>query len=204
MAKSIVVEKLNKPRTIPSNQTQIVLVGLTPGRRQHDAINAAENALTGSFKGMRKQIFSWFDALGITKIFELSDENSLFTEKRFEETAYITSLLREPVYVSKDGVQSNYTGRSPFPWHHDALTTMMNETLQLLSDLKNPSLIVPMGQVVSQAIADFSTLDANHQVLHGFPHPSGANGHRHREFSENCQSMKKVVEKFIRLRPQKA
>ena len=197
MTKLIVIEKLNKPRKIPSKDTKLVLVGLTPGRRQHEAINSSENALSGSFKGMRKQIFAWFEILKISKILNIDNEDSIFNEKRFLKMTYITSLLREPVYIKSNGKLSNYSGRNPFPWCNDDLTKLMHQTLDILSRLDKPCLIVPMGQIVSEALVKFSSLDESHYILHGFPHPSGANGHRHREFEENCPKLKKIVRRWI-------
>lgn len=38
---------------------------------------------------------------------------------------------------------------------------------------------------------------ASHSVLLGFPHPSGGNGHRHRQFSENKDEMKKLLQQYF-------
>ncbi|MFM1653563.1 hypothetical protein ACI7RC_15830 [Brevibacillus sp. B_LB10_24] len=35
------------------------------------------------------------------------------------------------------------------------------------------------------------------QCLWGFPHPSGANGHRHQQFASNYPLMKNIVHRFF-------
>jgi hypothetical protein len=55
---------------------------------------------------------------------------------------------------------------------------------------------VPLGEVVSQAITEFSELHEKHFILHGFPHPSGLNGHKDKKFDENFESMKSNFRKF--------
>ena len=199
--KKIYIETIPRKR-ISSLQTQkaeLVLLGLTPGRQQHDASKTAKRVREWAFKGfMRKQMYEWFISLGVAKYLKLEGEDDLFT-KRFQKTVYMTSLLRMPVYVGEN--RKNYTGRSPYPWKHEKLKKLMNETLNDLNRVKKPALLVPMGQIVSKAIKDFSLLDEKHFILHGFPHPSGANGHRHKEFSKNKQNLKKIIEDWIKFKP---
>lgn len=35
-----------------------------------------------------------------------------------------------------------------------------------------------------------------HTCLYGFPHPSGANGHRQKQFDKNKMEFEKVIKKF--------
>ncbi|MBC76124.1 MAG: hypothetical protein CME64_08920 [Halobacteriovoraceae bacterium] len=194
----IVIKKLNKKAKPPTPEVKIVLLGLTPGKQQHIAINASTNARSGAFKGyMRKQIYEWFKELGLSKFLQLENEDSLFQEERFTTSLFTTSLLREPVYCIKDGEEKNYTGRNPFPWKNEDLYTLMKKTLNTLETLPPGTLIVPMGQIVSKAIQKYSDLDQKHFILHGFPHPSGANGHRGRQFEENKRNLKKITKKFL-------
>jgi hypothetical protein len=57
------------------------------------------------------------------------------------------------------------------------------------------ALIVPCGDSVMRAIGHLKEIDLlrNHFVLEGFPHASGANGHRKRQFAERQDSMRAVV-----------
>ena len=167
--KKIYIETIPRKR-ISSLQTQkaeLVLLGLTPGRQQHDASKTAKSVREWAFKGfMRKQMYEWFISLGMAKYLKLEDEDDLFT-KRFQKTVYMTSLLRMPVYVGEN--RKNYTGRSPYPWKHKKLKELMNETLNDLNRVKKPVLLVPMGQIVSKAIKDFSLLNEKHFYIAWVP-----------------------------------
>ncbi|MGM0852612.1 MAG: hypothetical protein ACQEWI_08370 [Bacillota bacterium] len=65
--------------------------------------------------------------------------------------------------------------------------------------MNNP-LIVPLGVNVSKALtylAEQSLIDSM-SILNGFPHPSGGNGHRHRQFAEHKQGMMEKIEAYFR------
>jgi len=96
--------------------------------------------------------------------------------------------MREPVYSNG----KNYSGRSPFPWEHEEMSKLMEETFKLLSTAKKDCLIVPCGQIVSTALM-VGLLDTSlyNNVLFGFPHPSPLNGHARREFEENFNELRK-------------
>lgn len=195
--KKITVKKLPKKRSQPSKKTEIVILGLTPGKQQHEAIIKATIAREAAFKGfMRKQMFEWFQYLKIDKFLNLENEDSLFT-KKYLSRVYITSLLRDPVYIQIDSKLKNYTGRNPYPWNDKDLLLLMKDTIKQLNKLHNSCLIIPLGQVVSMAIQNFSELDDDHYVLHGFPHPSGANGHRKKEFLENRRELRKIAQEYF-------
>lgn len=197
----IKIEKLSHKRPRPSPRTEIVLIGLTPGKQQHLAIEKAASPRQGAFKGyMRKQMFEWFQKLRLSDYLDLEDEDTLFNDHYFSKRLFVTSLLREPVYIKQGSNFKNYSGRNPLPWHNAELLTMMQETLDLLDTLQNNCLVIPLGKVVSQAIKRFSELDEYHFILHGFPHPSGANGHRGREFTENQRRLKKIVKEYFESR----
>ena len=54
------------------------------------------------------------------------------------------------------------------------------------------AMIIPLGKTVSdalQVLVDRGTIEAS-RCLVGFPHPSGANGHRQRHFKEKQAEMK--------------
>jgi hypothetical protein len=196
----IIVEKLSHKRKKPTKNVKLVLLGLTPGKQQHRTINNSRNPRNGSFKGyMRKQIYEWFVDLGIANELKLENEDTLFVEKKFEDLIYISSLLREPVYVKKNGLKKNYTGRSPYPWKNDSLFVLMDDTLKILEKIEQPVLIVPMGKIVTEAIIKFSNLDDNNFILHGFPHPSGANGSRKIEFKKNKNILIDIVSSFFKI-----
>ena len=194
----IVIEKLSCIHTKPSGKVKMILLGLTPGSQQHEAINKSKSIRESAFKGyMRTQIHEWLIELGIARELELKSKDSLFTDKRFKDFIFISSLLRNPVYVLKNGKKNNYSGRSPYPWKHDDLKKLMDTTLSILDTIENHTLIVPMGQVVSKSLKIYSNLDKQHYILHGFPHPSGANINRRVEFHNNRKELKIIVDNYF-------
>jgi len=195
--KTIVIESLKGKRQAPTASVKIVLLGLTPGARQHRVINASDAPRAGSFIGMRGQIHQWFDKLGINSCLNLENEDSLFTDSDLIRTSYMTSIIRDPVYVIKDGQKKNYSGRQPYPWQDEKIWSRVEETLSLLeSNLAHSALIVPMGNIVSKCISQHSSIDKSNIVLHGFPHPSGANANRRKQFLKAKDNLMILVRKW--------
>ena len=65
-----------------------------------------------------------------------------------------------------------------------------------LSEIKNPCLIIPLGKAVENVLRKLSREPSfsRHTYLFGFPHPSGANGHRKRIFEEHLDEFTEIVE----------
>lgn len=60
-------------------------------------------------------------------------------------------------------------------------------------------LIIPLDVNVSKVLnylAGQNYLDANNMLL-GFPHPSGGNGHRHKQFAANKEQMKMMFQHYF-------
>ncbi len=190
---TIKVVKLKRKTPVPPKGTQLVIMGLTPGHQQHAAINAAKFPREGAFAGqMRIHLHDYFERLKINSFFDVATRDSFYVEKKFDKIVYTTSLLADPVY--KDG--ENYTGRSPYPWKHEQLFEMMEMTFKRIGTIRNACLIVPLGDIVSRAILEYSDLDENHFVMHGFPHPSGANGSKAEKFERHYENLKAVFKAF--------
>lgn len=63
------------------------------------------------------------------------------------------------------------------------------------------ALIIPLGKTVEGLLQRMEEegLLGECGILHGFPHPSGANGHRRKQFAEHREAMKRrLEEKFGR------
>lgn len=78
-------------------------------------------------------------------------------------------------------------------------------TENFATELENlqDALIIPLGVNVSNALQYLSEqgMVAPGNILSGFPHPSGGNGHRHRQFAENKAAMEeKLNDHFIRVK----
>jgi hypothetical protein len=62
-----------------------------------------------------------------------------------------------------------------------------------------PALIIPLGKTVEMGLhllERANKVDAQ-QCLWGFPHPSGANGHRHAQFTSNLSQMKNKIQAIV-------
>jgi len=189
---------------------RLVLVGLTPGAYQARlAIGAARDAYaagadrlgaqraakaTASFAGpLRSNLTAMLDAIGIPAALGLTSSAGLFDGAG--GLVHTTSALRYAVY--RDG--RNYSG-SPSPTRTailaDFLTGLLAPELAAVPD----ALVIPLGERVTACLgwlAGQNLLDAS-RVLHGFPHPSGANGHRVADFATQRRRMTMGVRAWFR------
>lgn len=191
----LIIEKINHKRKlkVPS-VTKLVLVGLTPGRVQHEVMNNSSRPREGAFKGsMRTRLFDWFNQLGINRELGVTHKDDLFVSSKYDELVFMTSLLRDPVYYQNG---KNYSGRNPYPWDDKRLSKMMTETIKVLKTAPKTTIIIPCGEVVSQSLEE--GLQGNHlikNVLLGFPHPSGLNAHGPKKFQDRKRKFIKQVKK---------
>ena len=78
--------------------------------------------------------------------------------------------------------------------HNKEITIMVEKHKTELENLQD-ALIIPLGVNVSNALQYLSEqgLVAPGNILSGFPHPSGGNGHRHKQFAENKDAMEEKL-----------
>lgn len=187
-------------------QARIAIVGITPGwqqaqiafaeiierRKQGESLETAMPAAKrrASFAGtMRRNLVTMLDDLGVPGHLDCTTSAELF-EDRFD-LVHTTSALRYPVF--KNG--KNYSGASPRPEAHPVLREMLESYLVEELNGVPSALVVPLGKAVDgalQHLADAGLIDAG-RCLQGFPHPSGANGHRRRIFDANREMLKQTV-----------
>ena len=171
------------------------ILGITPGWNQmRIAYKAAADALSCgltpaeavaskkpqvAFAGsMRANLITMLDELGFAEIFDVQTSANLFGTEHIRTG----SVLRYPVFKN----QSNYTGSAPKPTQHPVLVEMLDIILANELQSVGRCLILPLGKAVENALeysAAKGRVDLSH-VLLGFPHPSGANGHRMRQFND--------------------
>jgi len=192
-----------------NTRARLVLVGVTPGWTQMEiAYRTARQGLleghereailanvkrTARFAGsMRVNLVTMLDDLGLPATLGVS-MSSLFDER--DDLLHSTSAIRYPVFVNG----RNYTGHQPRPLDVSILTAFVEE--QLSSELASvdSALIVPLGDAVERCL-DF--LVRRHQLprercLFGFPHPSGANGHRARHFAERRDELRRTLREWF-------
>lgn len=186
---------------------KIVLVGITPGMQQHRlALQAARAALasgcshdeavlraksTGGFAGaIRVNATKMLDDIGIADLLGIDSAAGVFGEGQHKSLAVVTSAYCHAVFV--DG--RDYSGGGPIarlPILRDFATRVLGAQLAAAQD----ALVIPFGDAASDAVtlAVASGALSGDRVLFGFPHPSGANGHRKRKFEQERERLRASV-----------
>ncbi|MDN3451657.1 hypothetical protein QMA09_15770 [Planococcus sp. APC 3906] len=194
-----------------NEDAKVVIVGITPGLHQmkksfSTVIDAAgkqsadEATLkqvknNSSFEGtMRKNLVKMLDELGLNEYLGLASNIELFEEASY--LVHTTSVLAYPVFHNG----KNYSGSTPNLLKNELLKKYVTDNFASeLENFSNP-LIIPLGVNVSNALnylADQGMV-ASENILSGFPHPSGGNGHRHKQFLENKAAMEeKLKDHFL-------
>lgn len=185
----------------------IVIAGITPGWFQmktafkqcvsslsHHQLEQVlyETKKAASFSGtMRVNLIDMLDQCGIAKVMGINGAAELFASQR--DLLHTTSVLKYPVFYKG----KNYTGHQPSIERSALLSRYAFEVFpQELNEIKNPCLIVPLGKAVENVLRKLSSESSfsRHTYLFGFPHPSGANGHRKRIFEEHLDEFTEIVE----------
>lgn len=184
-------------------KAKVCIIGITPGWEQAEealttvrkellAGNSWDSAIRmakrrASFKGtMRRNLVEMLDDLELNSALGLGSCVTLF-EDAFD-LVHTSSVIRNPVFV--DG--KNYTGHRPKIRRSPKLLEIVRSTFRQELETVNSALIVPLGKAVEDALdilIDDGSLDGL-RVLRGFPHPSGANGHRKRLYQGAAQAMR--------------
>jgi hypothetical protein len=169
---------------------RVVVVGISPGfaqwkiamaeaQRQLAAGASVDQTLraarrTGAFSGaIRPNFVALLDAIGVQRWLEIASCASLFAEDA--GLVHIGAILRHSVFV--DG--KNYSGTPAMPrqaFLRDEVLRYFAHEARALPD----ALYIPMGASVSEGLdwlAAQGVLRPD-RILHGLPHPSGANAER--------------------------
>lgn len=197
---------------LPNPAAEIIFVGLTPGyqqlqlatrcAREHPDMGAAERAAAlrrhAAFAGsMRRNLITMFDELGMPKHLGLASTGELF--RTHLDRIAATSALRYPVFTSN---WKNYGGGAEVT-QEPLFVEMLERLLAPLLSAVPKALIVPFGDSACRGILYLSKqgLIDDRLVLRGFPHPSGANGHRKRIFTENKADLRRQLRSWIATHP---
>ncbi|GGH80634.1 hypothetical protein JOD43_002540 [Pullulanibacillus pueri] len=191
---------------------KLVIVGITPGwtqmkrafqeaKQQLGEGASLDNIIKSSklvarFAGpMRKHLIEMLDTCGVHEIFGLRSCHLLFDHAC--DLLHTTSVIKYPVFIKG----KNYTGYSPKIEQSTLLKTYAYGAFpEELKKIKSKFLLVPLGKRVSAVI---SKLVENGEIpgdycLFGFPHPSGANGHRLKQFAEAKDHLQSIVRAYSR------
>lgn len=208
------------PMGLGVTNPEIWILGITPGWNQmriayegaaaalehgsSPAEASAKRKPNVAFAGtMRNNLVSMMDELGFPDIFGISTSADLFGS----ELLRTGSVLKYPVFNgSQNNIQNyikNYNGHTPNPIKHTALRQMIDTVLA--GELKSIGrcLILPLGKAV-ESVLQYSVsrgLVSDDQILSGFPHPSGANGHRKKQFAQHKERLRSEVRKWYRRAP---
>jgi hypothetical protein len=172
-------------------EARVVLVGISPGFVQwKNALRAAQQGLreglplpellraakyTGAFSGaIRPNLVALLDHIGLHRWLGIASCASLFGTDA--HLMHVTGALRQAIFV--DGV--NYNGASPNMLTTPLLQAQLLDYFGQEASLLPGAVFVPLGPKVSLALswlARRGLLDEA-RILHGLPHPSGANMER--------------------------
>jgi hypothetical protein len=97
-----------------------------------------------------------------------------------------TSAICHAVFL--DG--RNYSGAPPVD-RHPLLRAFARQVLDANLAMTPDALVIPLGQATRRAMA-LTGVDPR-RVLSDFPHPSGANGHRVRQYARAREAMRQTV-----------
>ncbi|MEG1989755.1 MAG: hypothetical protein RR144_01625 [Clostridia bacterium] len=196
---------------ILNNDAKIFIVGITPGWTQTSiAYKTAYNGIINNlpseqirkeckknsrFAGsMKKNLIKMLDELNLNSKLNVNSCAEIFEDKDY--LLHTTSIIPYPVFING----KNYTGSSP--------KIMENETLQSyakkyfyseIAKLSN-TFIIPLGKAVEEVLETMINEGRikREQCLLGFPHPSGANGHRKTQFNDNKVKLLSIIEKYFK------
>lgn len=175
---------------------RVVVVGISPGFVQwKNAVRAAQQGLgeglalpallraakyTGAFSGaIRPNLVALLDHIGLQRWLGIASCASLFGADA--HLMHVTGALRQAVFVDgPNGTRLNYNGASPNMVSTPLLQAQLLDYFGQEAGLLPGAVFVPLGPKVSQALswlAGRGVLDEA-RILHGLPHPSGANAER--------------------------
>jgi hypothetical protein len=180
---------------------RVVIVGITPGRHQmYLACQEAQRALVegevgdevlrrakavAAFAGpMRTNLISMLDGIGLHQQLGLETSGALFGGH--SKLLHSTSAILYPAFFNG----KNYSGTPP-PDHFPLLSAFVDQVLIAELAMLPEAVVVPLGNAVSELLrreVERGTLRAE-RCLYGFPHPSGANGHRKRLYDRHFEDL---------------
>lgn len=187
-----------------NSSAKVMLVGITPGWQQMEiAFRTAIQALkchstyetacqeakfAARMAGvMRTNVIQMLQEIGLHLFLNIPHVEALFDAEC--TLLHTTSLIRYPILVK----QQNYTGHQPAITQNNFLyEAVLGSFLPEWNQL-NESLVIPLGksvEAVLRQLLDEKRIQGK-RILWGFPHPSGANGYRLKQFQQNKADMQR-------------
>jgi hypothetical protein len=198
------LEVVYAPFDWTNEQARVALVGITPGRHQgwvgsmeaasalregashEDALRRANSV--ASFSGpMRRNLVAMLDGIGLADQLGIVSCGELFGAKH--DLATHLSALAFPVFVNGRNYGGAGITRRP------ALVAIIRQVLAGQLTQAKDALVVPLGNAATAAVGLLigdGVVKADRCLL-GFPHPSGANGHRKAQFDARIVALSEAV-----------
>lgn len=191
-----------------NEKAKILIVGICPGWSQTEIAyrkvkedlerKVKDNQILKNCKNearfagaMRKNIIDMLNELNLNEYIDTNSIADLFNDN---DKLHTTSLIPYPVFVK----EKNYTGFSPKIVESDFLMEYVKRHFYNEIKMFDNVLIIPLGKAVEEVLhymINDNIINEN-QCLFGFPHPSGANGHRKQQFENNKDSLKEKINSF--------
>lgn len=193
-----------------NQDASVVISGITPGFSQMKT--AYETAAESLRKGrsleqialdtkkaaglsgtMRDNLITMLDQCGLPQVLGIQSAAQLFGDLR--HMLHTTSVIKYPVFIQ----QKNYTGHRPAIPRSSMLSTYAYKHFPAeLEKLSGPALLIPLGKAAETVCETLIRENSKWRLtcLHGFPHPSGANGHRTKQFNKNKEELEKQIRSF--------
>lgn len=196
---------------IVNEKAKIFIVGITPGWTQtciayktayeglikkldHETIKK-ECKRNSRFAGsMRKNLVEMLDELNLNKKLSIDSCIDLFENKDY--LLHTTSMIPYPVFIN----DKNYTGSNPKILDNEVLNSYLKKYFYKEVEKLPNALIIPLGKAVEEILELMISekLIKKEQCLLGFPHPSGANGHRKMQFENNKENLINIVNEYFK------
>ncbi len=185
-------------------KARIVLVGVTPGWSQMELSYRMARTLIERWRdhgrilseikrqiafagSMRRNLLRMLDELRLPNHLGVETSEVIFEEKA--NLVHTTSALRYPIFYRG----KNYTGHTPKILSREIHRMMVEKLLcQELRQVQT-ALVIPLGDASSKAVeylVDCGKIEKR-RCLFGFPHPSGANAHRVKQFADRKKDLKR-------------
>lgn len=196
---------------IINKNAKVFIVGITPGWTQTSiAYQTAHKGLQNDmdfeeikkeckrnsrFAGcMRKNLIEMLDAINLNVKLGIESCSKLFDEN--DSLLHTTSLIPYPVFINN----KNYTGSNPKIMDSEILSSYVKKYFYKEVSVLSDALIIPLGKSVEEVLNDMveDKILKKKQCLFGFPHPSGANGHRKVQFEQNKSNLLTIVENYFK------
>jgi len=192
-------------------KAKIIIIGVTPGWTQMELSYQLARSMVDHLKTqglilgkikkqiafagtMRVNLIKMLDELRLPECLGIKSAEVLFEEKT--DMVHSTSALRYPMFFRG----KNYTGHAPKMLSIEIQRCMVENLLGKELTQVEKGLIVPLGKASTMAVehlVECGIVDKK-RCLFGFPHPSGANAHRVKEFEERQGSLKRKMRNWFK------